>query len=109
VLVGLFNTAFGYGLYLLLLFGGLPVWAAWGLSLLVSLLIGFRLSQRVVFQGATRGSIVLYFVSWGCIYLLNVVLLGFIGEPVFGPLLILPLNVVLSYLVQKYVVFKDYR
>ena len=109
-LVGAFNTLFGYCLYLGLLFASLPYWAAWGLSLMISLIVGFSLSGRVVFHDAKRKSLILYLGSWFLIYGLNVVALDFvIGTYLtaeIAPFAILPFNVVASFVLQKTVVFR---
>lgn len=109
-LVGAFNTAFGYSLYLGFLSAHLPYWAAWGLSLMISLIIGFLLSGRLVFREAKRKSLFLYLGSWFLIYGLNVVvldhLIGAYLTAEFAPFAILPFNVVASFVLQKTVVFR---
>lgn len=108
--VGLFNTVFGYGLYLAFLWTGLPYWLAWGASLGIVLVVGFTLGGMVVFDRVHPSRFVLYCASWAAIYLLNLVLIDVLSghgiRPELAPLVILPVNVVLSYLVQKKIVYR---
>lgn len=110
VVVGAGNTVFGYGTYLGFLWSGLPYYVAWGGSLVLALLLGFYMSGRFVFQHAARKSLVLYVLSWLAIYLLNIgalqLLFGLGLSEELAPLFMLPVNVPLSYLSQKYVVFR---
>jgi putative flippase GtrA len=110
LLVGSFNTAFGYGIYLVLLVLTLPYWAAWGISLAISLVVGFILSGAVVFDHIPARRFAWYLIGWGAIYVLNVIAMkplvtaGF--DPRLAPFIVLPINVVLSFLIQKTVVFR---
>ena len=113
VLVGLFNTAFGYGLYLGALRLGLPYPLAFGVALFTSLVVGFLLAGTLVFE--TLGSVrfALYALTWGAIYLLNIRLLGVVIsfgiDQEWAPLAVLPLNVALSYFIQRTIVFRQSR
>ncbi len=109
VLVGVFNTAFGYGLYLGLLELGLPIWAAWGGGLAVSLVVAFIMSGWLVFGVLHPSRFIWYVAAWGLIYVLN---LGLIHElvtagidPRLAPIVVLPLNALLSFFMQKKFVF----
>jgi putative flippase GtrA len=110
LLVGSFNTAFGYGIYLVLLVLTLPYWAAWGISLALSLVVGFILSGALVFGHISAGRFVWYLIGWGAIYVLNVIAMqplvtaGF--DPRLAPFIVLPINVVLSFFIQKILVFR---
>ena len=110
VLVGVFNTAFGFGLYLAFLWAGLPYPAALALSLFIGLLVGFLLGQRLVFSPTRPWRFIVYCAAWGLVYLLNlagIAILMPLGVPVeFAPLFVLPINVVLSYVLQKYLVYR---
>lgn len=109
-LVGVFNTLFGYGLYLGLLFFGLEYWAAWLGALVASVLVGFVLAGRVVFPDAASKSFVIYLVCWVGVYLLNVgflkLLIGFGIPEELAPIGVLPVNVLGSYVLQRTVVFR---
>lgn len=108
--VGLFNTAFGYGLYLGLLWLGLPYWLAWGGALVAALAIGFVLSGRFVFGPAHPARFMLYMTAWVAIYALNLLLMEGLFRvgigPALAPILILPVNVVLSYAAQRKIVYR---
>ena len=107
--VGLFNTGFGYGLYLLLLAFGLAYWLAWGVTLIVVLVVGFVLGGRFVFGRVHPARFVLYCGAWASIYALNLVFMEALSRleigPELAPLILLPFNVVLSYIVQKTLVY----
>jgi putative flippase GtrA len=110
LVVGSFNTAFGYGIYLVFLFLTLPYWAAWGLALALNLVVGFILSGALVFGHISAGRFIWYLTGWGTIYLLNVIAMkplisaGF--DPRLAPFIVLPINVVLSFFIQKILVFR---
>lgn len=109
LIVGTFNTLFGYSVYLAFLYIGFPYWAAWGLALVVALMVGFVLSGSVVFGVLRAGDFIRYVGAWAGIYGLNVItlrfLLGLGVDARISPVLVLPLNIALSFFLQKTVVF----
>jgi putative flippase GtrA len=111
VLVGGLNTALSYALYLVLLWIGLPYPIALAFLLSAAVVLGFMLSGTFVFGDVRPARFVLYVLSWFVIYLINVALtaeLVAVGiHEAWAPLLILPLNVVLSYWTQRTIVFRQ--
>jgi putative flippase GtrA len=110
VLVGAFNTALGYGLYLALLFFGLQYAAAWALALGLNLIVAFVLSGSLVFGILRAGYFITYVLAWIAIASLNVVILRILVsagvDPRWAPAAIVPLNVIVSFTVQKALVFR---
>jgi putative flippase GtrA len=110
LLVGAFNTAFGYGLYLALLFFGLPYWAAWPLALGLNLIVAFILSGSLVFGVIRPGYFITYVLAWVAIASLNVLILRTLVsaglDPRWAPAIIVPFNVIVSFVVQKSLVFR---
>jgi len=109
LLVGGINAAFAYAVYAMFLFVGLNYALANLLSLIVSLLFSFKTQGRWVFNNTARKLFFRFCICWGLIYLCNI---GFIRQMlIFGldayaaGALALPFIAVLSYLLQKYLVF----
>jgi putative flippase GtrA len=110
LLIGAFNTAFGYSLYLALLFFGLPYWAAWTLALGLNLIVAFILSGTLVFRVIRAGYFIAYVLAWVAIASLNVIMLRTLVsaglDPRWAPAIIVPFNVIVSFIVQKSLVFR---
>lgn len=116
VAVGVVNTCVGYGLYLAFLWSGLPYPAAWGLSMIISLIQGFILSGRLVFGRVPAWRFVLYALAWAVLFALNIALIEVLLRlkiagitEATAPLVLLPLNVILSFFIQKMLVFRPAR
>jgi len=109
VIVGSVNTSFSYGVYALLLWAGLPfVWANLG-SLVLGILFSFRTQGRLVFGSRDDRRFFRFVLCWGLIWVINILLIAGLIQLGFdaywaGFLALLPVTV-LSYLVQKLIVF----
>lgn len=120
VVVGLFNTGLGYFLYVSLLWLGLHYSAANLGSIMMGVPIGFMLHKHFVFepsssrprvQRPSTGPQLLRFVSaWAVIYGLSTVLIALVMRlgvsDYLAGLAVLPMNVVLSFLANRYIVFR---
>jgi putative flippase GtrA len=110
VLVGVLNTAFGYGVYAAMLYLGFSYPIASLTSLLLGILFSFQTQGRLVFGDPRQRLLPRFALAWAVIYALN---LGLIASFVrfgldaytAGALALVP-TVVLSYLVQKFIVFR---
>jgi putative flippase GtrA len=105
--VGVVNTAFGIGVYWLLLYTGLAYpWASF-LSLLVGIVFSFNSHRLAVFK--TGGGFFRYVLVWASIYFVNIELISIIredtGDYVAG-IAVLPVNVVLAFILMKRFVFR---
>jgi putative flippase GtrA len=113
LLVGVLNTAFSYLIYAVLLFVGLGYQLANFLALLVGIVFSFKTQGALVFNNTARGLFFRFVICWLFIYLCNI---GFIRQMLIfgldayaaGALSITPIAV-LSYLLQKYLVFNTRR
>ena len=109
LLVGALNTAFGYGLFALLIWLGLPYPLAIGLATLGGIAFNFQTIGRLVFNAAKGSRRWRFVVVYGVVYLVNlggVAVLLFFGSGIYvaNGLMILPLAA-LAYLLQKKFVF----
>ena len=107
VVVGTLNTALGYAIYALLLHAGLDYRIATTVSFCVGLAVGFRAHSRLVF--GAPGRFERYAASWIAIYFahlgaLTLLVRAGVDAYLAGALLLVP-NVVLSFLVMRYLVF----
>ena len=110
ILVGIFNTAMGYGFYAMFLFAGLEYWAANLASLLLSIPIGFKAQGTLVFQNRSNRLILKYIVFWAFLYWLNITFIGLLikqGLNAYqaGAIALFPTTAI-SFLMQKYFVFR---
>ncbi len=103
------NTLFSYVVYAAFLFLGMDFRAANFLAMVAGILFSFRTQGRLVFRNEDNRLFGRYVLSWMLIYLCNI---AFIGQLVhFGidayaaGFIALPFSTVLSYFVQKHVVF----
>lgn len=111
VLIGLVNTAFSFGLYVLLLAAGFSIPLASGLALMAGIVFSFTTQGLVVFRHATLLTFARFVVGWIAVYGFNLALIyGFLriegmGAGLAGALAIAPVTVA-SYLVQRNFVFR---
>lgn len=109
LLVGGVNTAFSYAIYAIALYAGLPYALANLCALLIGILFSFRMQGALVF-GNRDGSLIWRFAAaWGVIYVFNIGLIALLlrvglNAYVAGAAA-LPFTSVLSYFVQKRLVF----
>lgn len=109
-LVGIANTAFGYGLYAFCLYLGWPYQVATVASMLGSIGVGFFGQGRLVFRNIESRRIGRYVVMWvGLLLLFNLVVrvTTYAGYSAYvGGLVALPIIIPLSFLAQKFYVFR---
>ncbi|MDB5850270.1 MAG: hypothetical protein JWP29_4022 [Rhodoferax sp.] len=110
VVVGVLNTSVGYLLYVLFLLLGFEYKLANLLALLVGIAFSFKTQGVLVFKNSDNSLIFRYLACWTLIYFSNTYIIGkFIGlgfsEYAAGAIAT-PINVLLSYVIQKYLIFK---
>ena len=110
VVVGVLNTSFSYMIYSIFVFSGLGYQLANLLSLLVGILFSFKTQGRFVFNNRSNGLFGRFVLSWIFIYLCSIGIIGLIMRFGFDAYaagaLALPFNVGLSFVAQKYFVFR---
>ena len=111
VLVGVLNTTFSYFIYAGLLFVGLSYQLANFLALVLGVLFSFRTQGHLVFRNTDNRLLGRFVISWAVIYISVIYLIGKIIATGFNAYLAgalaLPFSVALSYLSQKYFVFRQ--
>jgi len=113
LLVGVLNTGFSYGLYVILVWAGVHFAVANLVATVAGILFSFRMQGRFVF-GNTDGALLWRFVPvWIVLWLLNVGLITALVrwglDPYSAGALALVPTVAASYLVQKHFVFNAVR
>jgi putative flippase GtrA len=107
---GLFNTGLSYAVYALGLYIGLNYALANLLACLAGVLVGYHTHLRFVFADASAPRLWRYVLLWGALYLLNIglikVLLTLGFDAYVAGALALPAMVVLSYGLNRVLVFK---
>lgn len=113
LVVGVGNTAFGYGAYLVCLWIGIPYLAAAVISTVLGVVFNFFTTGTIVFRNAAFGRIFGFFAVYGVALAVNLVLLtGLVNAGVSKALaqaLVLPVIVLLSFLLNKFLVFRGGR
>jgi putative flippase GtrA len=109
LVVGVLNTAFGYGLFALFTWFGLAYPLAIALATILGVLFNFQTTGRMVFSNS-RGSLLWRFAAvYGIIYLLNVAAVALLlraGINVYlANALAIPPLVVCSFILQRLFVF----
>ena len=111
VLVGAINTGFSYSIYALLLFVGLGYQLANFCSLVLGILFSFKTQGHFVFRNADNRLLGRFVLCWILIYVCNIAVIGWIiafGFDAYSAgALALPITILLSYLTQKYFVFRQ--
>lgn len=109
LLVGVLNTAFGYGLFALFTWAGLAYPLAIGLATVIGVLFNFQTTGRVVFGNAKRQLLWRFAAVYGIIYLLNVAAVAVLlrtGLNVYlANALAIPPLVAASFILQRTLVF----
>lgn len=110
VVIGVVNTAFSYGVYSLFLFLGSNYAIANFLALLSGILFSFKTQGHLVFRNPNNRLIGRFVLGWSFIYLATITLIGWLVayglDAYTAGALALPFSTLLSYLTQKYLVFR---
>jgi putative flippase GtrA len=108
--VGVINTGFGIGVYWLLLYVGMPYQGASLFSLILGIIFSFNSHRVAVFR--TGGGFFRYVLVWLSIYFVNIALIAMIRDEIgdyLAAIALLPVNVVLSFVLMKYFVFRPMK
>ena len=111
LLVGILNTAFGYGLFALFIYLGLYYPLAVLFSTILGVLFNFKTIGKLVFGSSDNGLILRFALVYVITYLLNIFFLwlfkklGFENMYINGFVLLIPLAAV-SFLLNKFFVFR---
>ena len=110
VVVGILNTGVSYLIYALLLSFGLRYQMANLIALVIGILFSFKTQGHLVFNNRNNRLLGRFILSWVLIYLCVIFLIGRIIALGFDAYaagaLVLPFSAVLSYVIQRYFVFK---
>lgn len=114
LVVGGSNTLAGYALYAVLVFAGMPFWAANFCCLVFGVSLNFYLQSRYVFHDYDWRRFARFFGGWFCIYLVQIFLIWMLMReaaitPLIAGLIVLPGATIASYFVQKLLVFRTDR
>lgn len=108
--VGTLNTAFSYAIYAGFLYLGLGYQLANLIALVLGILFSFKTQGQLVFKNTDNRLFGRFLLSWVLVYLGTITLIGRIIALGFDAYtagaLALPFSVALSYLMQKYYVFR---
>ncbi len=111
VVVGIVNTVFGYGMYALFLFVGLPVAFASLFSLLIGIAFSFATQGAMVFGNSSDGAFIRFVAIWLVIYgayLATVFIAQHFGlNSYLGGIVATPVVALMSYYLQRQFVFRN--
>ena len=113
LVVGFFNTAISYGVYAGCLAVGFPFPAASAIAMCLGLIVSFVTQGRLVFGTRGISDFPRFVGAWLIIYLVSVAVIWSIMQTGLSAyvagLLAFPVTVSLSFLVQKFFVFRESR
>ena len=109
ILIGIFNTAFSYGIYSLFLFVGLRYQFANLLALILGIGVSFLTQGNIVFQNATKKTFLKFVIAWTFVYCFNITIIASLiylslSAYLAGAIAIIP-GTFVSYFILKYAVF----
>lgn len=110
--VGLLNTAFGYSIYSIFVFVGLPYLIALFIATIVGVVFNYFSFGRFVFHGRAGLFVFGKFIAvYGVVYFSNAAVLGILTknyqlDPYIGQAICIPPSVFLSWLLMNYWVYK---
>lgn len=111
LIVGILNTAFGYGLYAALVAASLDPAAALLISTCGGVCFNFFTTGKLVFKSGGLNVFPRYILAYAFIYLINVALLKamiLLGcSPYLAQIILLPIIVTLTFLIMKNFVFLE--
>lgn len=109
LVVGVANTAFAYSVYAVALGLGASYPVASLISLVAGIMLSFKTQGKFVFRNSNQRLFGRFVLSWIFAYLINIGLISLFvrfGMNAFiGGALALPFNVVVGFLLQRYLVF----
>lgn len=110
LLVGIINTAFGYGVFVLFIYAGLHYIIASILSTIIAVVFSFTTMGKIVFKQFHNGLFTRYIAVYVASSIISIIFIGigtFFTPNVYllGALTIFP-TVCFTYVVNKYYVFK---
>lgn len=112
LIVGTLNTGFSYVIYAGVLYLGLSYQIANLIALVLGILFSFKTQGRLVFKNTDNRLFGRFLLSWVLIYLGTITLIGriiaFGFDAYTAGALALPFSIALSYLMQKYYVFRTH-
>ena len=111
--VGLLNTGFGYGVFVLLVLLKLTAGVALFIATILGVLFNYMTTGRLVFATKGLGRLPYFAAVYGLTFVLNLWSLHFLASEGFPPILaqaiLLPLMVALSFMLNKIFVFRIAR
>ena len=109
LLVGVLNTAFGYGMYAALLWLGLAPYLAVGIGTVLGVLFNFQSTGRLVFASAHPGRLPRFVLVYAFMYFVNVGCLSLVmsrtglNAYVAGAVMLLPVAILTFFLQRRFV------
>lgn len=111
LIIGLLNTGFSYLIYAFCLYIGFKYQIANLIALILGIVFSFKTQGHFVFKNSNNRLFGRFLMSWILIYLCTIVVIGRIivlgFDAYTAGALALPFSVTLSYLAQKYFVFRQ--
>jgi len=110
IIIGIFNTGVSYFIYSLMIFLGFSFVFSNFIALILGILISFKTQGRFVFNSSNNFLLWRFIILWFIIYIAATTLIGiFISyglNAYISGIMTLPFSTTLSFLGQKYFVFR---
>jgi len=109
IVVGMINTAFGYGVYALLLYVGLHYAIASLIATVLGVIFNFFTTGRIVFRNSDNGRLFRFFIVYGLVYVFNIAGLSIMAslkvDLYRAGLVMVPPAAILAYILNRRFVF----
>ena len=115
IIVGVVNTAAGYGFYVAYLYIGIPYIIAGTMSFVTGIFFNYFVTRRFVFDMPTRKHTFMYYIAYNIfLYFFSIAMLWFFVDickltPYMAGLVSLPVNAVVCFVILKGFVFRQRR
>ncbi|WP_201838710.1 GtrA family protein [Microvirga zambiensis] len=111
LVAGLLNTAVGYSIYALLIMLSLIPELALLVATGLGLIFNFYSTGKIAFAGATKRYFLRFVAVYGAVYLLNASTLRILImnglDPLLSQVMLLPMNVILTFIALRAYVFQE--
>jgi putative flippase GtrA len=112
IIVGVANTAAGYGFYVAYLYVGIPYIIAGTMSFVTGIIFNYFVTKRFVFDKPNhKNTFIYYCVSYGALYFFSIALLWLLVDifkitPYLAGLVSLPINAIVAFVLLRTIVFR---
>ena len=111
LIAGVFNTVFGYAIYGLAIYIGLHFGVALLIATLIGVVFNYFTNKTYVFKRKNERVFIAFVATYATVYVVNFIgiffLKSLVNSSYMAALIILPLSAILTFVINKKVVFRN--